>query len=284
MFKLKSVVVTVAVIVFLPALSNPFEINALIPSLPVAVNPIPEILSHGIYVANAADNESIIGYNEDQVWPIASLTKVMTALIFFEQNPDLNTIVALDKDDMVGGSSIKVPVGTRFRADDLIHASLMSSANNTTHALYKATSLTLPEFVQKMNEKAAAMGLNKTHFVEPTGLDPNNVSTPQEYAHLMAAALDNDSIKQVMETTIYTMRPVKQRAFIIGNTNRFLKEKNDFTVQGAKTGLLNESGFNLAVKAEKDGHSVVAVVFGNSSWDDSFAAAKKLLSKAFGDQ
>ncbi len=277
--KLKSIFIVIAVIVLLPILSSPVEV---VSDLVAKQDPLPGILARGVYVANAAGNDPIIQYNSEQVWPIASLTKVMSVLVFMDEHPDLNTIVTLQKEDMVGGSSLKVPVGMRFRADDLVHAALMSSANNAVHALYRATSLTLPEFVQKMNDKAAALGLQKTHFVEPTGLDAQNVSTAQEYAKVMVAALDNPYILGVMETTYYQMKPVKARAFAIGNTNRFLREKNEFTVQGAKTGLIDESGFNLAVKAEKDGRSVVAVVFGTSSWDESFATAKKLLSDAFG--
>lgn len=281
---LKSVLAVIVAITFLPVLTTPLEIVfQSAPASPVS-QALPGILAQEVYVANAADNTQIAGYNQNHPWPIASLTKVMTVLVFLEQNPDLNKIITLQHEDMVGGSSLKVTVGTSFKADDLAHAALMASANNAVHSLYRATDLTLPEFVQKMNDKAASLGLTQTHFVEPTGLDAGNVSTPAEYAKLISAALDNPYIQQVMGTTYYVMRPLGKKSFAIGNTDRFLRETNDFSVQGAKTGLIDESGFNLAVKAQKDGKSVVAVVFGNSSWDASFAAAKKLLTQAFSGQ
>jgi D-alanyl-D-alanine endopeptidase (penicillin-binding protein 7) len=227
------------------------------------------------------ENEAVITYEGDKVWPIASLTKMMTAIVFFEQNPNLKQSITIEKEDMVGGGMIKVPVGTKMSAEDLIHATLMVSANNAAHALYKATPLSKEEFVAKMNERAQSMGLTKTVFTDPTGLDPTNISTSEEYVHVMKAAMEIPQVRKIMTKTYYEMLPKGKRSFAIGNTNKFLRQETDFTVTGAKTGLLNESGFNLAVQAEKDGEEMVAVVFGEASFEKAFSDARKLLEKAF---
>ncbi len=230
---------------------------------------------------DTSDNASVISYDEDKVWPIASLTKMMSAIVFFEQNPNLEQLVTIEEEDMVGGGMIKVPVGTKLTADDLIHATLMVSANNTAHALYKATPLSLDQFVAKMNERAQSMGLKHTYFTDPTGLDPTNISTSQEYAQVMKVAMEIPYVQKVMAKPSRTIKPAGKRGFPIGNTNKFLRQETEFTVSGAKTGLLNESGFNLAVQAKKDGKEMVAVVLGNSSFEKAFKDAEQLLEEAF---
>jgi D-alanyl-D-alanine endopeptidase (penicillin-binding protein 7) len=230
---------------------------------------------------DAVTNTPVITYGKDMIWPIASLTKMMSAIVFYEQNPNLKENITLEKGDMVGGAMIKVPVETKLTANDLVHATLMVSANNAAHALYKATPLSLDEFVEKMNERARALGLEDTHFTDTTGLSPNNISTPEEYTHVMKAALEVPEIRKIMSKRSHVIQPAAKRSFTIGNTNKFLEQETGFTVIGAKTGLLNESGFNLAVQAKKNDKEMMVVVFGNTSFENAFRDAQKLLDKAF---
>src|SRR3989344_908556 len=248
-------------------------------TIPTSVAEAEEPPPFGLDISSAyagdIEGEPIIEYKENKDWPIASLTKVMAALTFVDQNPDLNKLVALEKDDFVGGATLKVPVGTKISAIDLLHSSLMSSANNSTNALIRGTSLSRDEFIKKMNEDAEIMGLKHTHFVEPTGLDPANRSTPKEYAKIIAVALDNPLIAEVMQKTYYEITPKNFSSFPIGSTDKLLKSPQEFEVVGGKTGFTDGSDYNFATRIKKDDKDVIVVVFGDKTMDGAFESSKK---------
>jgi D-alanyl-D-alanine endopeptidase (penicillin-binding protein 7) len=238
--------------------------------------PIPGIQAEGVYVADAKTNAAVVTFHEDTTWSIASLTKVMTAMVYLDQNPDLTKVITLESEDMVGGAQLKIPVGTKMTAIDLIHASLMSSANNATHALVRGTNLSQEEFVTAMNKKAQDLGLQNTTFTEPTGLDPANRSTPQEYSILFSKALEYSLIHEVMTTTQYTITPLNYGSFPIGSTNKLLKEENDYQVMGGKTGFTDGSDYNFVTQVKKGDKELTVVVFGDTTYQQAFKSAKKL--------
>ncbi len=234
------------------------------------------IKAQAVYVSDAKTGDALISYQKNQNWSIASLTKVMTALVLMEENPDLNKVITLQKEDFVGGATMRVPVGTKLTMRDLLYSSLMSSANNSTNALYKGTNLSRQEFINKMNEKAKSLGLKDTRLTELSGLDPENRSTAEEYAKIIDVALENQVIKEVMQTTYYEIRPLNHRAFAIGTTNKLLKTDNGYEVEGGKTGFTDGSDYNFATKVKKGDKEVVVVVFGDQSLNQAIENSKKL--------
>ena len=120
--------------------------------------------------------------NPDAVMSIASLTKLMTALVLMDLDLDwTQSIDITDTDNNTDGSRLRVPTGAKVSLEDLLRGMLVGSANNATMSLVNATGLGHDAFVVKMNEKADELGLENTSFVEPTGLNENNISTVSEY-------------------------------------------------------------------------------------------------------
>lgn len=243
---------------------------------PPEVRP-PGVTARAVLVADATTGEPLLAYQKDKVWPIASLTKLMTAIVYLEQNPDFNKVITLSRQDQVEGSALRVPSGTRFRASDLLRASLMGSANNATNALARAgTNLSKTQFIERMNQEAKELNLHNTHFVEPTGLSPRNRSTPAEYAVIVKEALKNPIIKNIMTSTYHYVRPLNYYGFSIGNTNKLLQQNNGFRILGGKTGFTYGSGYNFAVEVRQGDKGVVVVVFGERNFNKSIDVAKNL--------
>lgn len=261
-------------------------INQELPSIPKSTVQAEEIAplnieAQGMYVAEVGKTDQpVIEYRKDETWSIASLTKIMTALVLLEQNLNLEKYVAIEKNDFVGGATLEVPVGTKMKLIDLLHASLMSSANNATNALVHGTGLSYEAFVQKMNDRARTLGLKNTRFVELTGLDPENKSTPEEYAKIITEALAHPQIAEIMTKTYHRIDPKNYGVFAIGSTNKLLKESNDFEVVGGKTGFTDGSDYNFAAQVKKGDKQLVVVVFGDKTFNGAFEDSKKLAEEA----
>lgn len=234
-----------------------------------------DIKAHGV-LAIDENNKELLSYHKDMKWPIASLTKLVTAIVFLEENQNLNKVVTFKKEDFVDGANLKVPVGTKIKSIDLLHSSLMSSANNATDALIRGTNLNREEFIKKMNEKAKSLGLKDTRFSEPTGLNPENLSTPREMAKITQAAISNPLIAQILEKTSHEIKPLNYPAFVIGTTNKLLKEEHGYKVLGGKTGFTDGSDYNFVTKIAKNDKEVTMVIFGDKTFNETFESAKKI--------
>ena len=243
--------------------------------------PFANIKARALYIADAKTSEPILSYNAQKNWPIASLTKVMTAVVLMEQNPNLNKMIALEAEDFVGGTQLKFPAGTGFSARDLLHAMLMSSANNAAAALARSgTDLTYAQFLAKMNDKARELGLKNTRFADTSGLNPENQSTPEEYAKIISYATENKTIREVMQTTYYAAQPNGRGSLALGNTNRLLLAPQKFEVIGGKNGNTYGSDYNVATKVKKGDKELVVVVFGDETNNIAYQHSKELIDKA----
>ncbi len=208
-------------------------------------------------------------------WPVASITKLMTAMVLTDMNLDWSKSVSLMRSDEVGGARLRSPVGTRYSRNDLLHASLMGSANNATHALARTSGVSLPYFVAQMNKKALALGMVNTHFVDPTGIEIENVSTAEDLAKLVEAAGTYPSIAKIGTTDYFTLYTLAKRsvAHPIKTTNKLLL--NGDSVQLGKTGYLIESQYNFAmIGTDKTGAHQTVVVLGAPSMNASFQIAR----------
>lgn len=214
---------------------------------------------------------------------IASVTKVMTLLLIMEALD--NGSIALD--DMVtasehacsmGGSQIWLEVGEQMTVDEMLKCITVVSANDCAVAMAEHIAGTEDAFVQKMNDKAAQLGMADTHFTDCTGLfdDPNHYSCAYDVALMARALISHEKIKDY--STIW-MDTAREGEFTLSNTNKLIYYYDGAT--GLKTGFTSKAGHCLAATAQRDGVEYIATVLGADSSDQRFDNAKTLLSYAF---
>jgi D-alanyl-D-alanine endopeptidase (penicillin-binding protein 7) len=248
---------------------------------------LPEVTPHGIprlhakaaYVVDATNNRVLFQKNPERSFPIASLTKLMTALVFFQTKPEFDRYVMITADDKRHSSRSHLRPGEEISIRDLIHAALMSSDNVATKALVRTCGVPYPEFVGRMNAMADSLGLQAAHFVEPTGLDERNVATASDCAKLLQVASVNPIVSAVMQKASYDFTSNRRRHELV-NTNRLLRSK--WRVTAGKTGFIQESGYCLATNVETaSGTEITAVLLGAPSNTLRFAEARRLLDWSY---
>ena len=161
-----------------------------------------QIGARAYVVMDRASGKILTMKQEHLVWPIASLTKLMTADIVLAKKISPKKMQSVLKADDVGGAKLFVRDGDKFTIDDLFYAMLVGSANNAANALARASGDSRESFVARMNARVKELGLKQTVFVDPSGIDPANVSTPIELAKIANVAFTNPQIK-------YTTTPVR---------------------------------------------------------------------------
>lgn len=212
--------------------------------------------------------------------PIASLTKLMTALVVLDHKVDLGDSMTVTMDDVNGAGHSHVRAGNRVAIGDLLRCSLISSDNCATRVLARSTGLSMPEFVAAMNTKARELNLRETHYADPTGLDENNISTASDQARLIILAADNPLISRITSSPSYTFL-CGRRIESLTNTNRLMRSRSD--IVGSKTGFINEAGYCLAMLiGDRDNPYLTTVVLGAPSNASRFAESSKLIEWALG--
>jgi serine-type D-Ala-D-Ala endopeptidase (penicillin-binding protein 7) len=216
--------------------------------------------------------------NNQEILPIASITKLMTGLVFLEHNPGWqNTITILDSDHRNGGTSY-LKTGETLTLKDLFATALIVSDNEAAVALARSTGKSEFDFVAAMNKKASELGLKNSKFVEPTGLDAGNSSTAEDVAKLLNFALQNQAIKEMTSLADYEFKiqnKDKDRQVKLKNTDLLLKGYLD--VLGGKTGSLLEAGYCLAIKIKGDsGQEIIIAVLDSQTNLDRFQDVKAI--------
>ena len=221
--------------------------------------------------------------NPEEVRSIASITKLMTALVFLDHNPGWQTEVIIQTSDYREGGRIRVYQGERLYVKDLFNASLVASANNATMSLVRSTGLSEEEFVKAMNQKALDLGMTQSNYIEPTGLDPQNVSTAFDINKLAQAAFSHSEIVQATIQSEYQFEVLNtSRTEILKNTDKLLESY--LNVQAGKTGYLDEAGYCLASQIRgPEGQEVRIVVLGSESEASRFQETKALAQWVFGN-
>lgn len=219
--------------------------------------------------------------NKVEVRPIASITKLMSAMVLLDLPLNWTSttiIVAADWD----GSDHHLNVGEKFTLEDLWHVALIGSSNTAINALVRASGLTMDQFVEKMNQKAKELRIFSAHFVEPTGLSEKNVANAWDVAKLLIDALRFDKIYSTLQIGEYYTHPLagaKPRR--VWTTNWLLTDwiPNKFKMENVigKTGYISNAGYNFAVNLTGDSkHTVTVVVLGASSNEQRFSEARDL--------
>ncbi|NQV88927.1 MAG: D-alanyl-D-alanine carboxypeptidase [Parcubacteria group bacterium] len=226
--------------------------------------------------------------NENRVWPIASLTKLVTADVVLDHDVSMSSYGDVRNSDNVGGARLWVYDGDQFTVEDLFYAALVGSANNAANALSRTAGLTRAAFLAEMNNRAAALNLTKTFFVDPTGIELGNVSTAREMTRLARNIFEREEVQRFTTTsTKYIYDLTQGTSKKMTNTNWMLYKPayDDVYVTGGKTGYLIESGWNLVVALRPDGNDtdreLLITIFGADSRADSFVDAQRLADWAW---
>lgn len=212
--------------------------------------------------------------------PLASLTKLMTVLVFLDKNPGWQKEVRIIAVDDAEPAKVAFKAGDRVQVKDLFYATLIGSKNNAAKALARSTGLSHEDFIKKMNEKAKALGMKQTVFADVTGLDPGNRSTIEDVLKLSRAAFTNLNIAKAASMKSYTFRIVgTKRRHTVRSTN-FLLADTAFSAMG-KTGYINESGYNFASRVKNKKQEVLVVVFGATSGERREEVTEQLITFGF---
>lgn len=221
----------------------------------------------------------------DQVRSIGSVTKLMSALVFLDQDPDLSRIVELDPDrDLVYGGRIYLHFRDGLALDDVLGASLVGSDNSATKSLARFSGLSEADFVKKMNEKAVEFGMENSHFADLTGLDARNVSTARDLTKLLAAAEQKQDMKKYMMSESIVITQASGRSVQIENTNGVLGSylnEGEYAVEAGKTGYLPQAGYVLTTIMREGEHRIFVIVLGAESLDARVNEVKGLAAWAF---
>lgn len=219
-------------------------------------------------VLDANTGDLLYSKNHLQNRPIASLTKLMTALVYLEitngELPDEKTTIYAEEYTI--GGTLQMAYGEELSTQDLFHLMLVGSVNNATNALVRTTGLTNEEFAELMNNKAKEFELRNTRFYDPTGLDSQNTSTLNDIAHLSRIAFQNTTIHEssIQESYSFIFEH-SGREKIIKNSNELIINHPEIEWRGSKTGYLDEAHWCVMTKiAYQDREFIVGVLAGPS--------------------
>jgi D-alanyl-D-alanine endopeptidase (penicillin-binding protein 7) len=209
-----------------------------------------------------SEGRVIYGKDIDTVRSIASITKLMTAMVILDADLDLEQAITITKADrdLVRLTGSRLKYGATLSRREMLLLAIMSSENRAAAALGRTFPGGTPAFVAAMNRKAAELGMHNSHFADAAGLKAENVSTAADLARMVAAADDYPLIREASTTRRLDVYPYRGRGQLTyGNTNRLLKNGN-WDIELSKTGYINEAGRCLVMQAKIDGEEVSIVL------------------------
>jgi serine-type D-Ala-D-Ala endopeptidase (penicillin-binding protein 7) len=208
--------------------------------------------------------EVLFSKNSQAVLPIASLTKLMTALVVTENKMPLNEVLTITQDDidLEKGSRSRLMVGTQLTREQMLHLALMSSENRAANALGRSYPGGVNAFVLAMNRKAADLGMRDSQFVEPTGLSSNNQSSARDLATLVNAVHRHRIIRELSTSPEYQVE-VGNHPMQFRNTNRLIANPS-WEIGLQKTGYITEAGRCLVMQAKMAGRQLIMIFLDSS--------------------
>ncbi|MGE0449414.1 MAG: D-alanyl-D-alanine carboxypeptidase family protein [Vicinamibacterales bacterium] len=239
---------------------------------------VPDLRAAAAIIYNPETNEVLWEEHSQDQRSIASITKLMTATVFLENDPDLTQVVTVVRSDVFRASTTRLIAGDKLRTGDLLHLLLIASDNAAARALARVSPHGSVGFIRRMNEKAAELGLESTHYADPSGLLSDNVSSAFDMAKLITHVSGDERMSSLMRTrqdTIHTAR----RTITFRNTNHLL-ERSDLEVMAGKTGFISKAGYCLAtlLQLPQGGQQVAVVVLGARSNAGRFLETQNLFT------
>lgn len=250
--------------------------------LPPQIKSPPIVFAHAYTVIDHDTKYPLAAKAQDTPIPIASTTKIMTALVAIERFSGDDVVTISREAATVDGSKVDFMIGEKLTVDNLLYALMLNSANNAAMALAE-TSGSVDSFVAAMNAKAQLLGLKNTHYMDPAGLNDEGRSTPRDLALLIDHALDNPTFKRLISTATYTISSVDKRySHELNNSNRLVHSDEPLYLAnalGGKTGFTYEAGHCLIASAQFGNKRYVAAILHTTSDtnDASAREARKLL-------
>ncbi len=234
----------------------------------------PRIRARAAMIYNPTTHEILWESNGFEQRSIASITKVMTALVFLEPRPDLDGDVVISRRDVRRASTTYLRRGEVVSLYHLLHLALVASDNVAARALARVSPWGTAGFVEQMNATAAALGLRETAFTDPSGLHSGNVSTAYDISRLIAHATKRPVISSIMRKQEHRLRTSRRR-LTVRNTNRLLRGR--LLVHGGKTGYIDASGYCLATVVKLPDHDPLSlVVLGAGPGERRFSEVRRL--------
>lgn len=221
-----------------------------------------QLASSKALVINQLTGEVIFAKNTNQTTPIASVTKLMTAMVMLDAHLPMDDLLAISDEDVdyLKGTRSRLSVGNTLTRGELLQLALMASENRAASALSRHYPGGNSAFIAAMNRKAQVLGMSATHFYDATGLDSNNVSTAEDLVKMVKAAYHYPEIRQVTTTA-------SQEITLYGHTNptnfvntNTLVRDSDWVIGLSKTGFINEAGRCLVMQAEISGQPMIIVL------------------------
>ena len=221
---------------------------------------VPRLKSGSVLIIDQSDSSVLYSRNSDVAAPIASITKLMTALVVLDAKQPMDEPLEITEAelDLPKQNFSRLLVGTVLTRGDLMHLALMSSENRAAHALGANYPGGLRAFVAAMNAKAASLGMRSAHFADPTGLSSENVASPEDLSKLVIAASRNAVIREYSTDPSYTVR-VHRHLVEFRNTDNLVKNPA-WNIIVQKTGYISEAGKCLVLEAVIQGRNVVIVL------------------------
>lgn len=237
---------------------------------------IPKVSAKGAALYSPDTGKFLFEKNGDTRYPMASTTKIMTALVAAEEG-DLSKKIRIPKEATgIEGSSLYLREGEKFTLEELLYGLMLRSANDAATAIALSVGGSIPAFAEKMNKKATELGLDNTNFENPHGLDSeNHYTTAKDLARLGAAAIENETVKKIA-ATYKTIIGEGESARLIVNHNKLLRSYEGAI--GLKTGFTKKCGRCLVGAAERDGVTLVSTTL---SAPDDWADHTKMLDYGF---
>ena len=239
---------------------------------------VPDIRAAAAIIFNPETGQVLWEENAQDKRSIASITKVMTALVFLEDNPDISQEVTVERGDTYAASTTYLRANDRITLDNVLHLTLIASDNAAARALARVSHGGTASFIERMNEKAVELGLESTSFADPSGLNPANISSAYDLSRLISFASANETLAPIMRTASYTAR-TSRRTITIRNTNHLLRG-GEVDVLGGKTGFISKAGYCLAtlLRLPQSNHQVAVVVLGAGSNNGRFWETRHLFN------
>jgi len=237
---------------------------------------VPDVRAAAAIIFSPETGQILWEENGQSKRSIASITKVMTAVVFLEDNPDLSREIVIERSDVYAASTTYLRVKDRITLDHVLHLALIASDNAAARVLARVSHGGYASFVERMNEKAIELGLESTTFADPSGLNPANISSAYDLSRLITFAAQDERISPIMRTAEFSVR-THRRAITIRNTNHLVRG-GEVDVLGGKTGFITKAGYCLAtlLRLPQSNHQVAVVVLGAASNNGRFWETRHL--------
>lgn len=264
-----------------PVQNDPMEAFALSHADQVEAQAVlagPLLSSQSALIFNNKTGEVLYQKNPDRVMPIASISKLMSAMVVLDAHLDMNEPITITEAeiDRLKGTGSRLSIGTTLTRGELLHLSLMSSENRATHALGRTYPGGMSAFVAAMNAKAQSLGMSSSRFYEPTGLNFQNVSTARDLNRMVAAASKYPLIRKNSTSNYGSVWTANGRQNY-KNSNALVRE-GSWNIELQKTGYIREAGRSMVVKANVQNQPITIVLLNSPSSTTRVNDARKIES------